>query len=105
MDHQDDSRYVTPHSPPEGALRELLVILGEEAAEIVVAASKALRFGLDDGYPGTERTNRDDLTREVGDLLAVVTELQRFNLFPQVEMDDARRRKVAKLRRFMQHAI
>jgi NTP pyrophosphatase (non-canonical NTP hydrolase) len=95
-------RYVTPHPRPDGALRELLVILGEEAAEIVVAASKAQRFGLADGYPGTDTTNARDLMQEVGDLLAVVDELRTFGLFPASEIETARRAKAQKLRRFMQ---
>jgi hypothetical protein len=61
----------------------LLVSLMEESAEIAQvanrithAAAKALRFGLDDGYPGTDRTNRTDLVREVNDLLGVLEALQ-----------------------------
>lgn len=61
----------------------LLLIVEEEAGEIAQAslrvaqaASKALRFGLDDGYPGTDRTNREDLVKEVNDLLGTLELLQ-----------------------------
>jgi hypothetical protein len=47
----------------------LLTCLAEESGEIAQAAHKALRFGIDDGYPGTERTNRRDIVQEVNDLI------------------------------------
>jgi len=53
-------------------LEHLLTILIEECAEIQQAASKAKRFGLEDGYPGTTRTNHRDINDEFNDLLAVV---------------------------------
>jgi len=49
----------------------LLVILAEECAEVIQAVSKALRFGLQDGYPDTERTNSTDITRELAHILAM----------------------------------
>lgn len=54
----------------------LLVCLAEECAEVQQATTKALRFGLKDGYPGTDRTNEGDLFRELDDLFAVVEMLQ-----------------------------
>jgi hypothetical protein len=61
----------------------LLVCLMEECAEIAQvatritqAAAKALRFGLDNGYPGTDRTNRADLVREINDLMGVIEAIQ-----------------------------
>ena len=50
----------------------LLVCLIEECAEIQHAASKALRFGLNDGYPGADTTNSQDIAREITDLIAVI---------------------------------
>ncbi len=50
----------------------LLVCLTEECAEIIKAADKALRFGLDDGYPNTSRTNLTDLSNEINDLRGVI---------------------------------
>lgn len=64
-------RYVSPHALPSPCERELLTILIEECGEIIQAATKSLRFGAEDGYPGTDRTNRDDLSREIGDLFAM----------------------------------
>jgi NTP pyrophosphatase (non-canonical NTP hydrolase) len=53
-------------------LEHLLQILQEECAEVAQAASKANRFGLDDGYPGTERTNRTDLGKELAQVKAMI---------------------------------
>jgi len=56
----------------------LLVCVNEEGLEIGHAADKALRFGLHDGYPGTDRTNITDLVAEINDLIGVL-ELMREN--------------------------
>jgi NTP pyrophosphatase (non-canonical NTP hydrolase) len=52
--------------------QHLLIKIMEECGEIQQAASKALLFGLDDGYPGTDRKNITDLGNELNDLAAVV---------------------------------
>lgn len=49
----------------------LLVILGEECAEVIQDAAKALRFGLDEGRD-IEVTNAERLKTEVNQLLAVI---------------------------------
>ena len=61
----------------------LLVCLAEEAAEIQQAVSKALRFGLQDGYPDTDRTNARDIMLEWCDLSAIITMLQYDNVLPR----------------------
>ena len=50
----------------------LLVCLNEECVEIAHAEDKALRFGLSDGYPATNRTNLGDVIAEINDLTAVI---------------------------------
>lgn len=54
----------------------LLTVLAEECAEVQQAIAKALRFGLDDGYPGAESTNAQDIAREFVEVLAVVEMLE-----------------------------
>lgn len=49
----------------------LLVILGEEAAEVAHRTAKALRFGLTDIDPVRKETARRVLERELADLMAV----------------------------------
>lgn len=58
-------------------LEHILTIIGEEAAEVVQAASKAKRFGLDDGYPNSETTNAQDLMKEYYELMAVISMLNK----------------------------
>jgi hypothetical protein len=57
----------------------LITCLAEESGEIAQiagrisqAAHKALRFGLNDGYPGTNRTNLRDMVQEFNDLIGVI---------------------------------
>ena len=54
----------------------LLVCANEEGLEIGQAADKALRFGLHDGYPETDRTNITDFVAEVNDLVGVLELMQ-----------------------------
>lgn len=63
----------------------LLVCLAEECAEIQQAVSKALRFGLDDGYPGADTTNAEDIAREIIELSAVVDLCKAQDVFPQAK--------------------
>lgn len=49
----------------------LLQCLAEEAAEVAQAASKCLRFGIDNQYPGYEGTALDRLVQEVYEFRAV----------------------------------
>jgi NTP pyrophosphatase (non-canonical NTP hydrolase) len=50
----------------------LLVLLMEEAAEVIHAASKAIRFGLEHDEPGYGNgTNKDQIELELGEVLAI----------------------------------
>lgn len=53
--------------------QHLLVILAEEAAEVVQQASKAVRFGMDNVKPGIGKRNRTLLVEELSDLVAVAS--------------------------------
>jgi len=56
----------------DSKVKEILDITQEECAEVVVAISKINRFGIDNLKPNTDKTNRQHLEDEVGDLLAMV---------------------------------
>lgn len=57
--------------------RELLTMLAEEANEVAIACTKALRHGLLSYHPDRpDQSNLDDLRRELTDLHAVVTMLE-----------------------------
>lgn len=52
--------------------QHLLLILAEECAEVAQRATKAIRFGLDQKHPVEHWNNRQQLERELGDLMAMV---------------------------------
>jgi len=52
--------------------KEILTILQEECAEVIVEVSKCFRFGPDQMMEGVDVTNIQRLQKELGDLLAMV---------------------------------
>jgi|ERR1051325_6666124 hypothetical protein len=54
---------------------ELLILLIEECGEVIQAATKCLRFGFDVDHGVGYGNNRIVLSREVGDVMAIVAEL------------------------------
>jgi hypothetical protein len=59
---------------------ELLVLLIEECAEVIHAATKALRFGWDVDHGVGYGNNRDMLAKEAGELSAIIGELKLGNI-------------------------
>lgn len=94
------------------AQEHLLTCVAEEgnevaqiASRISQAAHKALRFGLDDGYPDTDRTNRSDLVREVNDLIGALEALQEAGVaLPGLYDRAAIDAKKAKIKKWMGYA-
>ena len=69
-----------PNLPPT-SLRQaqtnwLLDKLQEEAAEIIQAVSKIRRFGENANHPDRTTTNKQDLTNELEDFLAILAALE-----------------------------
>lgn len=80
-------------------LRETLLILQEECAEVTQAISKCFRFGPDQLKPGKERTNVNMLEEEIGDLMAMVELLTDLNVGVSVEgIQRAKMKKFEKLK-------
>ena len=52
--------------------REILIILQEECAEVIVEISKCFRFGPDQMMKGLDVTNIQRLQKELGDLQAMI---------------------------------
>lgn len=81
-------------------LQFLLTKLAEEAAEVGQRALKAQQFGLDEGEPGQDETNRQRLHRELHDLISVAIILNSEFEFgyrsPMVETIQAKRAKINK---------
>lgn len=53
-------------------MNETLVILQEEAAEVIQAISKIHRFGIGNTNPLTNENNLDNLHKEIGDLQCMI---------------------------------
>lgn len=64
---------------------ERLALLAEECGELVQAIGKVLRHG----YLSTGYSNREDLEREMGDVIAAMSMLYKTN---DVDMDRVERR-------------
>jgi hypothetical protein len=95
-------KYTTPHSKPNPHENELLTVLIEEAAEVIMAGTKLQRFGRDDGYPGTERTNGQDLGREIGEFLELVDRVVACGLTTQGVINSGKILKAKKLETYLQ---
>ena len=82
-------------------LREILLILQEECAEVTQAVSKCFRFGPDQLKPGKERTNIDMLQEEIGDLFAMVELLTDLDVGVTVDgIQKAKTKKFDKLKQW-----
>lgn len=76
----------------------LLECLAEEAAEIVQAKSKVVRFGEDDAWPSYEGTALTRLFAEMNDILAVIEILSgEVPFVANREAIDAKKRKVEEM--------
>ena len=77
-------------------VNEILDILQEECAEVIVAISKIRRFGIDNSYKDGG-TQREHLVQELGDVTLLIELLQAHNVFHQRQLKDAQDRKAQKL--------
>ena len=73
-------------------------ILQEECAEVIQAVSKISRFGIDNLKPGKEKTNRDHLEEELGDMMAMITILVDKGIVSRVQLEKAEAAKIEKLK-------
>lgn len=80
----------------------LLIQLMEECSEIQHACAKALRFGLADGYPGTDRTNKLDIERELADLVGTLQALDKEGVIKIDVPEGEITAKVARIRKYAQ---
>ena len=77
---------------------EILTITQEECSEIVQAICKGRRFGFDIEYDGA--TNRQKLTRETGDLLAMIELMIKHNIITLEDVLEAKQAKFEKLKQW-----
>ena len=81
-------------------IKELLLIVQEECAEVIQAVSKCERFGIDNYKPGKPKTNREHLEEEVGDLLAMIELLIEKQIVSHNSVLIAKRAKFDKLKQW-----
>jgi NTP pyrophosphatase (non-canonical NTP hydrolase) len=78
-------------------IQEILDILQEECAEVIQNISKCRRFGMENVYLKGSGTQREQLVKELGDVLAMIDLLQEHNVVSSQELDLAKRNKILKL--------
>ena len=77
--------------------QEILIILAEECAEVAQECMKGLRF------PDDKTKRRDQLTKELGDLLAMIEFAKEVNLTYRYGIERAMAKKYEKLKKYSQH--
>jgi hypothetical protein len=79
--------------------REILIILQEECAEVIVEISKCFRFGPDQMMEGLDVTNIQRLQKELGDLQAMIELLIKQKVgVTSAGLSEARKAKFEKLK-------
>jgi NTP pyrophosphatase (non-canonical NTP hydrolase) len=86
-------------------VKEILLIMQEECAEVTQAISKCFRFGLDNHKPGKPKTNREHLEEELGDLVAMITLLEMHGVISQHNIEKAKLAKFEKLKTWSNIAL
>lgn len=74
----------------------LLSHLAQECAEVIVRATKAQHFGLDETQPDQEHTNAARVLHEWCDLLATMETLQEYGILPELPRQEYVKRKTDK---------
>ena len=77
---------------------EVLDILQEECAEVIQMVSKCRRFGIDQQHLKADKPNREKLTEEIGDLLAMINLCITYNIVDQTKIILAQENKYKKLK-------
>jgi NTP pyrophosphatase (non-canonical NTP hydrolase) len=80
--------------------KEIMDILQEECAEVIVAISKISRFGADNFKPGKPKTNREHLAEELGDLQSMIDLCIKFNLVGSEQVSVTADNKITKLKQW-----
>lgn len=80
--------------------REIMLILNEECAEIIVEICKCKRFGLHSKNLDEKLTHIEKLAKELGDMLAMVDLLLDQKLFTRDQLDQYKQEKIEKLKRY-----
>jgi NTP pyrophosphatase (non-canonical NTP hydrolase) len=87
-----------PNYSMDDKTKEILLITQEECAEVTQAISKIFRFGMDAKHPATQKTNKERLEEEVGDLLSMIDIMVKNCIVSDEKINEARKSKVEKLK-------
>ena len=79
---------------------ELFIILQEECAEVIQAVSKCRRFGIDNTYSKGTGSQRENLTKEIGDLQCMIDLCIEHGIVEKSAVDKAILNKQEKLKVF-----
>jgi len=84
----------------------ILTCLSEECGEVIQAASKALRFGLNNKNPKTGVINKDHLIAEITDVVAVINILVERGILDddKIMNENALEAKAKKLNNYLIYA-
>lgn len=77
---------------------ELLTILMEECAEVIQAASKIIRFGVDSEYNGDNAV--EVLEKELGDLYCMIDLVHANDMISFTKLDEHAQAKYEKLKKW-----
>jgi NTP pyrophosphatase (non-canonical NTP hydrolase) len=89
----------TPGDSLDPRVKERLLVLIEECAEVQQAVSKIFRFGVHSCYPNHySNDNITELHQEVGDVIAMIDSLVELGFLDRKELDLAVERKREKLK-------
>lgn len=96
------NRYISPVPLPTAFEAELLDILKEECMEVAQRAIKTTRFGVEETQSGQEYTNKQRLSREIGQLRYMIYLADWYGLIDEQEMNAGYFEKPRQLERYMQ---
>jgi len=95
-------KFKSPKPLPNAFEREVLTILIEEAAEVQQRATKLLRFGRDEVQKKQKLTNRQRLSREVGQLMFMIAYAQEHKLLDYAQIVKGTDEKGPKIEQYLQ---
>jgi NTP pyrophosphatase (non-canonical NTP hydrolase) len=79
---------------------EIVEILQEECAEVILAVSKCKRFKIDGIHLKNGCSNREHLTEEIGDLQCMIQLMIDYGMIDPFEVGKASVAKIDKLKRW-----
>lgn len=86
-------------------LQHLMLIAMEECNEVSQRLSKAIRFGLDEVYPETGKTNAKSLAEEIADLFTTLEMINEIRpIEPGWDSSDHEEKKRAKIKKYMEYS-